>query len=115
MNNKKYVVVTTVSSFRIRYVVPMSELSKSNEELPVDPKWTLDGVTCEDYEEFSQEHMGETIVDWTIENEGEILQRFDSENDYLAEWTKKQKLELIYRNLTLAPPLRKRKTDICEQ
>jgi hypothetical protein len=100
MNNEKYVVVTTVSSYRIRYVVPMSELQKSNEELPVDPWWALDGVTCGDYEEFSQEYIDENIVDWTVENENEILQRFDKENDYLAEWTKKQKLELIYRNLT---------------
>jgi hypothetical protein len=100
MNNEKYVVVTTVSSYRIRYVVPMSELQKSNEELPVEPKWALDGVTCGDYEEFSQEYIDENIVDWTVENENEILQRFDKENDYLAEWTKKQKLELIYRNLT---------------
>jgi len=107
MDNEKYVVMTTVSSFRIRYVVPMSQLSKLNEELPVDPKWALDGVTCEDYKEFSQEHIGETIADWTIENEEQILQRFDRENDYLAEWTKKQKLDMIYHNT--------RKTDICEQ
>ena len=116
MNNEKYVVVTAVSSFRIRYVVPMSELQKSNEELPVDPKWALDGVACEDYEEFSQEHIGENIVDWTVENEDEILQRFDKENDYLAEWTKEQKLELIYRNLgELHWTCKREENDICEQ
>jgi len=100
MSDEKYVVVTTVSQFRMRYVVPMSELQKENELAPVDPKWALDGVTCEDYYEFSQEHIGETIVDLCIENEEQILDRFDRENDYLISWNKEQKLECIRKNGT---------------
>jgi len=100
MSDEKYVVVTTISQFKIRYVVPMSELQKENELAPVDPKWALDGVTCNDYEEFSQEHLGEVITDWCVENEEQILERFDRENDYLAGWTKEQKLNNIKRNGT---------------
>ena len=100
MSDEKYVVVTAISQFRMRYVVPMSELQKENELAPVDPKWALDGVVCSDYEEFSQEHIGETIVDWQIEDEDHILHRFNTENGYLASWTKEQKLESIRRNGT---------------
>ena len=98
MSNEQYVVVTTISQFKIRYAVPMSELQKENELAPVDPRWALDGVTCNDYEEFSQEHLGEVITDWQIENEEHVLERFDRENDYLSSWSKEKKLEWIRKN-----------------
>jgi phage regulator Rha-like protein len=100
MSNEQYVVVTTISQFKIRYVVPMSELQKENPDTPVDPQWALDGVTCNDYEEFSQDWLGEVITDWQVENEEQIIERFDKENDYLAGWTTEQKLNNIRRNGT---------------
>ena len=100
MSKERYVVVTTISQFKIRYVVPMSELQKENPDMPVDPKWALDGVTCSDYEEFSQEHVGETILDWHIEDEDHVLDRFNKENEYLSGWTKEQKLNNIRHNGT---------------
>jgi len=98
VSDEQYVVVTTISQFKIRYAVPLSELQKENELAPVDPKWALDGVTCQEYEEFSQEHLGEVITDWCVDNEEQILERFDRENDYLAGWTKEQKLKNIRYN-----------------
>jgi len=100
VSDEKYVVVTAISQFKMRYVVPMSELQKDNPDAPVDPLWALDGVTCNDYEEFSQDHLGEVITDWCVENEEQILERFDRENDYLAGWTKEQKLKNITHNGT---------------
>ena len=100
VSDEKYVVVTAISQFKMRYVVPMSELQKDNPDAPVDPLWALDGVTCNDYEEFSQEHLGEVITDWCVEDEEQILERFDRENDYLAGWTKEQKLNNIKHNGT---------------
>ena len=100
MSNEKYVVVTAISQFKMRYVVPMSELQKENPDAPVDPLWALDGVTCNDYDEFSQEHLGETIVDWQLEDEDHILHRFNTENDYLAAWSKEKKLDMIRKNGT---------------
>ena len=82
----------------MRYVVPMSALQKENPDIPVDPRWALDGVTCNDYDEFSQDHVGETIVDWWVEDEEQILERFDRENDYLSSWGKEQKLKWIAKN-----------------
>ena len=89
-----------MSQFRIRYVVPMSELQKENELAPVDPKWALDGVTCEEYEEFSQEHLGEVITDWIVEDKEQVLERFNKENDYLISWSDDFKLEWIHKNGT---------------
>ena len=100
MSDEKYVVVTAISQFKIRYVVPMSELQKENPDTPVDPLWALDGVTCNDYEEFSQDWLGEVITDWQVENEEQVLERFDRENDYLTGWTKEKKLEWIRNNGT---------------
>jgi len=98
VSDEKYVVVTAVSQFRMRYVVPMSELQKENELAQVDPRWALDGVTCNDYNEFSQDHLGEVITDWHVEDEDHILHRFNTENDYLASWSKEKKLEWIRKN-----------------
>ena len=100
MSDEKYVVVTAISQFKIRYVVPMSELQKENPVVVVDPLWALDGVTCSEYEEFSQEHLGEVITDWQVEDEKQVLERFDRENYYLAGWTTEQKLNNIRRNGT---------------
>ena len=91
----RYVVVTAVSTFRERYVVPVDELQALNPDMPVDPKWALDLVTCEEVEEFSQLHIGEQIVDMAEKTEDEVLELFDKDNDYLKEWDKDQKIKHI--------------------
>jgi hypothetical protein len=91
----EYVVVTAISSFRQRYVIPMDELAKLNPDEPVNPSWALDCVTCEEVKEFSQRHVGEQIIDAQVVKEAEILQFFDADNDYLAEWDTDFKLEWI--------------------
>lgn len=93
--DKQYVVVTTTSTHRMRYAVPMDELQKLNEDYIVDPKWALDLVTCEEVQEFSQMHLGEQIVDSCVMDEDEILDLFDKDNDYLKDWTKEQKIKNI--------------------
>src|SRR5210317_961949 len=94
--SEEYVVVTAISSHRMRYVIPMSELQKMNEDYQVDPKWALDCVTMGDIEEFSQVHLGEQIVDSVVMDEKEILDLFDSDNDYLKEWDNDYKLAWIH-------------------
>ena len=91
----EYVVVTCVSSFRQRYVIPVDELQKLNPDDPVDPSWALDCVTCEEVKEFSQRHVGEQIIDAQVVKEAEILQFFDADNDYLAGWDEEFKLAWI--------------------
>ena len=93
--SEQYVVVTTVETFRHRYVVPMSELQKMNEDSQVDPKWALDAVTMQEVKEFSQYHIGEQIVDMFVMNDNEILELFDKDNDYASSWTRDYKLAFI--------------------
>jgi len=100
MKNKDYVVVTAISSFRMRYVIHRDDLQKKN---PLDPinaiEWANDTVCMDGCEEFSQEHMGEYIVDTVEMSEDDMLELFDKDNDYLREWTKDQKLELVRKSL----------------
>jgi hypothetical protein len=91
----KYVVVTAVSTHRMRYVLPLDELQKLNPEVPVNPEWAMDCVTCQEVEEFSQKHIGELITDCNVLNEDEILELFDKDNDYLASWDRDYKIQHI--------------------
>src|SRR5210317_1338926 len=93
--SEEYVVVTAISSHRMRYVVPMSELQKMNEDYQVDPKWALDAVTMQEVKEFSQLHLGEQISDMFVMNEDEVLELFDKDNDYASGWTRDYKLAFI--------------------
>lgn len=95
--DEQYVVVTTVHTFRHRYVVPMSELQASNPDTPAEPAWALDAVTMEEVEEFSQKPLGENIVDAQVMVQDQVLQLFDSDNDYLKSWSEEQKLQHIHR------------------
>jgi len=98
MNEEKYVIITTISSFRHRYCVPVSELQKLNMDHPVEPEsWAKDCVTMEEVEEFSQEHIGEKIIDSTVLTEDEMLTLFDKDNDYLKNWSKEQKIAHVHR------------------
>jgi hypothetical protein len=70
----KYVMVDTVSQFRMRYVVEVpddvenptwirDDVENPIGRYPCTPEaYASDSVTCEDVREFSQEHIGETIV-----------------------------------------------------
>lgn len=99
-SDERYVVVTAVSTHRIRYCVPWSELQKMtpNVKLTHDKAitWAGDSVTMQEVKEFSQDWLGEQIVDTFILDEERVLQLFDRDNDYLSGWPKEQKLEYIH-------------------
>lgn len=93
MKTNKYYVVTAISQYRMRYVIPVDDLR--DEDGNVEKIWASDEVIMEEVEEFSQEHLGETVVDVIDEDEEQILERFDEENSYLKEWDTEQKLNYI--------------------
>ena len=100
MTDKDYVVVTAISSYRMRYVMHRDDLQKLNPDLPIDiVEWANDTVSLEECEEFSQKHVGEYIVDTVEMNEDDMLDLFDKENDYLSEWTKDQKIESVRKSI----------------
>ena len=88
MSDKKvWVMVECVSQFRMRYMV----------EAPEDhPEYALDTVVCNEAKEFSQEHLGETIVSHRVVKEKEALAICDVDNEYGKSWTKPKKLEAFF-------------------
>ena len=94
----KYVIVTAISSYRMRYCIPVDELQELNVEVPVEGReieWAEDCVTCNEVEEFSQKHIGESIIDAEIVDEEQMLTKFDTDNDYLTGWTREKKIEYV--------------------
>ncbi len=97
----KYAVVTVISQFRQRYVMPVSKLQEKNTTISLTDHpeqivpWAEDSVTSEDVKEFSQKWLGETILDTFILDEERALLLFDRDNDYLSGWTKEEKLDFI--------------------
>lgn len=87
MSNTKYATVTTISVFKHRYMLPITE--------ELDVQGLADLVTLEQVEEFSQEHIVEAITYQEEVTEEEALKIFDKENKYLQSWTVEQKLQYI--------------------
>lgn len=87
----KYVVVDAISQFRMRYVVEVPDgVENPTEEgtYPCTPiEYASDSVTCEDVKEFTQKHLGETIVDAREVTLDEAIALFRSEEPYFAEWS----------------------------
>lgn len=92
----RYVTVTTISTFRHRYVIPEEALQEENpcsdEALMIGAK---DFVTMEEVKEFSQDHIGEMIVDASIINEDEALLLIDRDNPYLKSWSAEDKIDFM--------------------
>lgn len=78
------VLVECVSQFRQRYVV----------EVPTGKaEWALDTVVMNEAEEFSQEHLGETIVSHRVITRDEVLNLCNKDNAYCSSWTDEKKFE----------------------
>jgi len=96
-----YVVVTCVSSYRMRYVMHKDDLQKLNPDQLCNPvEWAKDTVTCEECSEFSEEHVGEYVVDTATLNEQQVIDLFDKENDYLKKWSREKKINWVRTQIT---------------
>jgi len=91
----RYVILTAISTHKIRYAIPEEALSADTDQGLIDK--ATDAVTAEKVEEFSQEWLGETVIDERICTEEEMLEIFDRENDYLKSWTRAQKIDYVRR------------------
>jgi hypothetical protein len=58
--------------------------------------WAMDTVTMNEAKEFSQEHLGETIVSRRAVSEEEALAICDEDNDYCSSWTSDKKKEVFF-------------------
>lgn len=85
--DKVWVMVECVSTFRMRYMV----------EAPADhPEYALDDVTMETAKEFSQEFIGEQIMSHRVVTEKQALEICDVDNHYCQDWTKAQKIKAFF-------------------
>jgi hypothetical protein len=83
----EWVLVDTVSQFRMRYMVQVPKGKK---------EYALDTVTMNEAKEFSQEHIGENIVSHRVVTEDEALAISDVDNHYCSSWTKEQKMNTFF-------------------
>jgi hypothetical protein len=69
-------------------------------EVPVGKaEYALDTVTMEQAKEFSQVHLGETIVSHRVVTVDEAIKVFDTDNDYLAKWDKELKIKNAFTSI----------------
>ena len=93
----QWVLVETVSMFRERYMV----------EVPVGvdmygkdkAEWALDTVTMEEAKEFSQEHLGETVVSHRVVTKEDALAMCDKDNDYAKKWNDELKIKTFFTSM----------------
>jgi len=92
------VLVETISQFRHRYVVevPVGVDDYGNDK----SLWALDTVTCEEAEEFSQKHVGETILSHRVITKKEALRLCDEDNEYANSWTNEHKIKTFITKWT---------------
>lgn len=92
--SKKYVLVECISQFKNQYVIEIPEDAKCDATT-----YALDTVTMEDYTEFTQKHLGETIIGSREVKLDEILSICDEINDYAKGWS----TELKIKNFITSP------------
>jgi hypothetical protein len=80
----EWVLVEAISQYRMRYMV---QVPKGNSE------WALDTVVCNEAKEFSQEHLGETIVSHRVMELDKALELCDNDNSYGKAWDVDTKLK----------------------
>ena len=93
----QWVLVETVSTFRERYMV---EVPVGTDRYGKDKSlWALDTVTLNEAKEFSQEHLGETIVSHRVMTEEEALKLCDVDNDYAKAWNDQLKKKTFFTTM----------------
>ena len=93
----QWVLVETVSTFRERYMV---EVPIGTDRYGKDKAdWALDTVTLEEAKEFSQEHLGETIVSHRVVTKEEALALCDKDNAYCLSWTEEMKMNSFFTTM----------------
>lgn len=99
--SRKYVVVETLSTFKIKYSIPIDEMEGLKTGADLDDKTAMeyanDYVTCEDVEELSQEWIGEQIIDTKIATQPEVIEFFNESNQFARGWEEGKKLQSINR------------------
>jgi hypothetical protein len=93
----QWVLVEAISTFRERYMV---EVPVGTDRYGKDKTlWALDTVTMGEAKEFSQQHLGETIVSHRVVTEEEGLELCDIDNDYAKAWNDELKKKTFFMGI----------------
>jgi len=93
----QWVLVETISTFRERYMV---EVPVGVDRYGKDKAdWALDTVIMEEAKEFSQEHLGETIMSHRVVTKEEALALCDKDNDYARVWNDELKMKNFFTTM----------------
>jgi len=90
----QWVLVETVSMFRERYMVEVPAGTDIYGNDKAD--WALDTVTMSEAKEFSQEHLGETIVSHRVVTKEDALALCDKDNVYAKTWNDELKMQSFF-------------------
>ncbi len=93
--SKDYVIITTLSHFKLQYAIPADEFDKLGFDEPINQDELSKYLAAGTVKEFSQKHLGEVVSDVSVYDEELLIKEFDSTNSYLSDWTHKQKVEWI--------------------
>jgi hypothetical protein len=93
----QWVLVEAISTFRERYMV---EVPIGVDRYGKDKAdWALDTVTLCEAKEFSQEHLGETIVSHRVVTKEEAMALCDKDNAYCKAWTEEHKVATFFTTM----------------
>ena len=94
----KYVLVETISQYRMRYVIEVPDDHNDGEHPCTTKQWAEDSVTMEEMKEFSQQWLGEVITSSRELTRDQVLELVNEDNDYCNgkygnPWSDEQKIE----------------------
>ena len=93
----QWVLVEAISTFRQRYMVEVPVgIDRHGKDKTL---WALDTVTLEEAKEFSQEHLGETIVSHRVVTKEDALAMCDKDNDYAKVWNDEMKIQAFFTKM----------------
>jgi hypothetical protein len=100
---KDYAMVTTISTVKTIYMVPMSVIDEecasqgfeNSEEIA--KQWAEDAVNCEEVRDSGQQFLGEMVMDSHIISEARAMQLFDSHNGAADKFSTEEKIAYIQK------------------
>lgn len=91
----KFVLVECISQHRMRYMIEVPDNHNEREHPCTAKQWAEDTVIAEEYNEFSQEFLGETIVSSREVAREDIIRLVDEDNPYSSIWTDEKKFDVF--------------------
>ena len=92
-----YVIITTLSHFKLKYAIPQAEFDTLGFSEPIDQEKLAEFVSSGRVREFSQTHLGEVLADVSVYTEADALTIFDIDNAYLKEWATDKKVAYMQK------------------